>query len=56
MLSVPYTDYKSLIVKYVLKLWQSQWDLQINNKLHEISQKIAQIIKRWVDPEEIKLF
>ena len=35
-MSVPYTDYKSLIFKYIHKLWQSQWDLQVNNKLHEI--------------------
>jgi len=34
--SIPYTDFKHFIVKYILKRWQDSWDHQIHNKLHEI--------------------
>ena len=37
-MTVPFTDFKSLILKYV---WQSEWDLQINNKLHEIVSEVG---------------
>jgi hypothetical protein len=30
------TDFKSFIVQYILKLWQSSWDQEMYNKLHEI--------------------
>mgnify|MGYP001164295061 CR=1 FL=1 len=38
---VPYTDSKPLINKYVHDKWQSQWNLQIENKLHEIKPIIS---------------
>jgi hypothetical protein len=34
--SIPYTDIKPCIVKYILKRWQDSWDQQIHNKLHEM--------------------
>ena len=34
--SIPYTDFKPFLVKYILKRWQDSWDKQIHNKLHEI--------------------
>ena len=34
--SIPYTDIKPFIVKYILKRWQDRWDQQIHNKLHEM--------------------
>ena len=34
--SIPYTDIKPFIVKYILKRWQDSWDQQIHNKLHEM--------------------
>ena len=40
-MNVPFSDFKSLILKYIQKLWQSQWDLQTNNKLHEIQPEVG---------------
>ena len=34
--SIPYTDFKPFIVKYILKRWQDSWEQQIDNKLHEM--------------------
>jgi hypothetical protein len=34
--SIPHTDFKPFITKYILKRWQDSWDQQIHNKLHEI--------------------
>jgi hypothetical protein len=34
--SIPYTDFKPFIMKFILKRWQDSWDQQIHNKLHEI--------------------
>jgi ribonuclease HI len=34
--SIPYNDFKPLIMRYILKRWQGSWDQQIYNKLHEI--------------------
>ena len=34
--SIPYTDFKPFIMKYILKHWQDSWDHQILNKLSEI--------------------
>jgi hypothetical protein len=34
--SIPHTDFKPFIVKYILKRWEDSWDQQIHNKLHEI--------------------
>jgi hypothetical protein len=34
--SIPYTDFKPFIMKYILKRWQDSWNQQIHDKLHEI--------------------
>jgi len=34
--SIPHTDFKPFIVKYILKCWQDSWDQQIHSKSHEI--------------------
>ena len=34
--ALDYTDFKPLIMKYILKRWQDSWDQQIYSKLHEI--------------------
>ena len=34
--SIPYTDFKPLIMTYILKRWQDCWDQQIYHKLHEM--------------------
>lgn len=34
--SVPHSDFKSVIKSYTTQLWQSQWDVAANNKLHYI--------------------
>jgi hypothetical protein len=39
--SIPYTDFKSFIIQYILKHWQDSWDQQIHNKLHEIHSIVA---------------
>jgi hypothetical protein len=41
--SIPYTDIKPLIVKYILKRWQDSWDQQIHNKLHEMHSLVGKI-------------
>ena len=33
---LPFTDFKSFILKYIYNLWQIGWDLEVHNKLHEI--------------------
>ena len=34
--SIPYADFKPLIMKYILKRWQDSCDQHIYNKLHEM--------------------
>jgi hypothetical protein len=34
--SIPFTDFKPFIMKYILKPWQNSWVQQIHNKLHKI--------------------
>jgi hypothetical protein len=34
--SIPYSDFKPLIVKYILKRWQDSWDQQIHSKLQKM--------------------
>jgi hypothetical protein len=41
--SIPYTDIKPFIVKYILKRWQDSWDQQIHNKLHEMHSLVGKI-------------
>lgn len=38
---VPYTDMKPLIAKYISKIWQDKWDLQVHNKLHGIQSDVG---------------
>ena len=33
--SIPCTDFKPFIMKYILKRWQDNWDQLIHNKIHE---------------------
>ena len=33
---IPYSDFKSNIIKYFRRLWQNEWDVHVHNKLHEI--------------------
>ena len=33
---VPHTDFRRPIFKYIRRLWQDEWDLQVHNKLHDI--------------------
>ena len=33
---IPFTDFKSFILKYIFSTWQSGWDLEVHNKLREI--------------------
>jgi len=39
--SIPYTDFKTFIMKYILKRWQDTWDKQIHNELNEIHSLIG---------------
>ena len=34
--SIPYTDFKTFIMKYIFKRWQDSWNQQRYNKLNEI--------------------
>jgi hypothetical protein len=45
--SIPHTDFKPFIVKYILKRWQDSWDQQIHNKLHEIHPLIGRNKYSW---------
>ena len=42
--SIPYTDIKPLIVKYILKRRQDSWDQQIHNKLHEMHSPVGKTL------------
>ena len=35
-ISIPYTDLKPIISKFLHKKWQQRWDMNINNKLFQI--------------------
>ena len=39
---IPYTDYKSSIVSFVNSKWQTYWNDQTSNKLHEIQSEVTQ--------------
>jgi hypothetical protein len=41
--SISYTDFKPLMIKYILKRWQDSWDQQIYNKLHELHSLVGKI-------------
>ena len=40
-LSLPYSDFRPYICKYIRSQWQLFWDTQTGNKLHEIHPKIG---------------
>jgi len=56
-LNFPHTDYKQYIGKYIIELWQAQWDMQVNNKLHSIHPNLGEWSKahRAVRKEEVVL-
>ena len=39
---IPYTDFKPLINKFIIKKWQKSWDDQTQNKLHHIQDTIGE--------------
>jgi ribonuclease HI len=41
MLTVPYSDFKSLINTCFKKRWQERWDVEANNKLHRVQPVIG---------------
>jgi hypothetical protein len=42
--SIPYADFKPLIMKYILKRWQDSCDQQIYNKLHEMHSLVGKTL------------
>jgi ribonuclease HI len=45
MLTVPYSDFKSLINTYIKKRWQECWDVEANNKLHRVQPVIGSVTR-----------
>ena len=43
ILSIPYTDLKLTISKFLRTKWQQQWDINIHNKLYQIQS----ILREW---------
>jgi hypothetical protein len=41
MLTVPYSDFKSLINTYIKKRWQECWDVEANNKLQPVTGSVT---------------
>ena len=41
---IPFSDLKSRANKYILELWQSEWDELPGNKLHEIFPVLKQCV------------
>ena len=41
-ISIPYTDLKPIISKFLYKKWQQQWDMNINNKLFQIQPTLGE--------------
>ena len=41
-ISIPYTDLKPIISKFVHKKWQQRWDMNINNKLFRIQPTLGE--------------
>jgi len=44
-IELPHTDFKQHIREYIRNKWQRQWNLQTNNKLHQIKPTLAQPTK-----------
>ena len=43
---VPYTDFKPLISSYLLSKWQQMWNLESNNKLHDVKPILGNTVFR----------
>ena len=41
-ISIPYTDLKLIISKFLHKKWQQRWDMNINNKLFQIQPNLGE--------------
>ena len=41
-ISIPYTDLKPIISKFLHKKWQKRWDMNINNKLFQIQPTLGE--------------
>jgi hypothetical protein len=54
--SIPYTDIKPFIVKYILKRWQDSWDQQIRNKLHEMHSLVGKTPCSYGSTQSIKTY
>lgn len=39
--NLPYTDFRSNFIKYIRRLYQDEWDLQVHNKRHAIHPAIG---------------
>ena len=39
---IPYTDYKTVVKKIIIKKWQTHWNALINNKLRNIKPTIEE--------------
>ena len=42
VISIPYTDLKPIISKFLRKIWQQQWDMNIHNKLFQIQPTLGE--------------
>jgi hypothetical protein len=43
--TVPYSDFKPLVAIYIKGIWQKSWDIENNNKLHNIKPVIGPFAK-----------
>ena len=39
-LTIPYSDFRSKVSRYLVDCWQSSWSLETSNKLHSINPKV----------------
>ena len=40
-LKIPYTDFKYHINRHVKEIWQDEWQVSVNNKLHDIQPRLG---------------
>ena len=40
-LTIPYSDFRSKVSRYLVDCWQSSWSLETSNKLHSINPKVG---------------
>jgi hypothetical protein len=43
LLTIPFTGLKASVSKYVKNLWQTDWNENVNNKLHDINPTVSKI-------------